>query len=364
MGGLPPDAPRSALAKVRALQRGDRPDTLPVGVEIELEEVALEHLEQSLRAGDGLRELLVSAFQELTTALGRRPTLTEVDRRGRYAPQAYVQRFGSWFDALRAMGVLANEESDLQIVCGEFLRELERTAMTRSFKMVVMKAMVAHRQLPGAVPLSELVTYFRTHFDQERYAADVAGTDIDEVSGVADDVLGQYIVRNPINAWIGGNTREPSRYFAYDPAGQMFRYVGPNPERTEAFLEAVSERVDWRLHGYMQRPGPARNLFKVIPTGEGGSACIMLGNSAGDGLPRGEGWRLVRINGHYLYAKFAKVAINLLRAMPDDTRGLPNLLIDELKKLFCDDRLLDFGRAYRVRITREAGEGCWVLEAG
>ncbi|HQN10538.1 MAG TPA: DEAD/DEAH box helicase family protein [Quisquiliibacterium sp.] len=359
-----PDAPRKAFDGVRRLVAGERPSTLPDGVEVQLEERALAHLEQALHAGDGLRVLLKQAFAELTTALGRRPTLLELECRGRYAPELYRRQFGrSWYRVLDAMGHLSADEAALEAQCGAFLAELERTAMTRSFKMVVLKAMLEHRSLPGAIRLDDLVAYFRRHFEAERHRADIADTELADVAHVAGDVIARYIAKNPINAWVGGKTREASRFFAWDPAGSLFRYVGPRPEQVDAFLAAVTERVDWRLQRYAQRPGPACNLYKVIPTGQGGGACIMLGNASGDGMPRGEGWQLVRINGRYRYAKFAKVAINVMRDAPSDARGAGNLLVTELQALFGDDRLLDFARVYRVRIARLPGEACWAIEA-
>ena len=359
-----PDAPRNALAGVRRMVGGERPETLPVGVEVELDELALDNLERALRAGDGLRALLKEAFSEVQSALGRRPTMLELDRRGRYSPALYLRQFGrSWYRVLDALECLTAEEAEIEARCGDFLAELERTAMTKSFKMVVLKAMLEHRSLPGAIRLDELVAYFRRHFEPERHRADIANTEIADVAHVASDVIGRYIVRNPINAWVGGNSREQSKYFAWDPAGMLFRYVGPRPEHVDAFLAAVAERVDWRLQSYAQRPGPARNLYKVIPTGQGGGACIMLGHDSGDGMPRGEGWKLVRINGRYRYAKFAKVAINLIRETPSDDRGAGNLLVTELEELFGGVNLLEFSRVYRVRITRLPVEECWEIEA-
>jgi hypothetical protein len=102
-------------------------------------------------------------------------------------------------------------------------------------------------------------------------------------------------------------------------------------------------------------------VFPVIPAGNAAGTgeepearrhCIMFGTSI-EGLPRG--WHLVTINGKNLYGKFAKVALNVLKAVPQDTSEVPNLLTDELRALF--------GGALpskpRVRLVRETSAAVW-----
>jgi hypothetical protein len=173
---------------------------------------------------------------------------------------------------------------------------------------------------------------------------------------VAAPVLDTYVIANPINAWIGGNTTAPSPWFAYDAGTKTFSYIGPMASDGAAFAEAVKERVDWRLDTYLSRPGPGRNTYKVIPNGN--SACIMLGNASGDGLPRSGGWKVIKINGAFRYAKFARIAINLIAAEPDGD----NVIVPELQKLLGSD-LLEFNRPQRVMIGAESDSDCWLISA-
>jgi hypothetical protein len=161
---------------------------------------------------------------------------------------------------------------------------------------------------------------------------------------------------NPINAWIGGNTTAASPWFAYDDATRTFSYVGPAASDDAAFAQALKERIDWRLETYLSRPGPGRNTYKVIPNGN--SACIMLGSPSGDGVPRGGGWKVIRINGGFRYAKFARIAINWIAAAPEGD----NLITQELQHLLGSD-LLEFNRPQRVIITGESDSDCWILSA-
>jgi hypothetical protein len=201
-----------------------------------------------------------------------------------------------------------------------------------------------------------LAAHFRQHFSKARFSRDIVGTDIADVLHVAPAVLGAYLIANPINAWISGNTTRPSPWFAYDAESRTFSYIGPTPSDEAAFAEAIRERVDWRLETYLSWPGPGCNTYKVIPNGN--SACIMLGNASGDGLPRSGGWKVVRISGAFRYAKFARVAINWIAAEPDGD----NVILPELQQLLGSD-LLEFNRPQRVMIAAESDSDCWQIHA-
>ena len=264
--------------------------------------------------------------------------------------------FLTWLGALEACGALTDRDRVLGRECGPFLNEIERTLMTRSYKMVVLDAMLEPEGFRRSISLDELAGHFRRHFSKARYSRDFVGADIEDVMQVAPTVLDAYIRANPINAWIGGNTGAASPWFEYDDGTRTFSYIGSTTGDDAAFAEAIKERVDWRLETYLSRPGPGRNTYKVIPNGDG--ACIMLGNPAGDGLPRNGGWKVIRINGAFRYAKFARIAINWIATEPDGN----NAISQELQKLLGSD-LLEFDRPHRVIIAAESDSECWQLSA-
>ena len=79
-------------------------------------------------------------YRSLRDTLGRRPSLMEFYRSGA-SLQEMRHQFGHWF------ALVATEESELPDTQrtiigkhGDFLRELETTAMTKSYKMVLLEA--------------------------------------------------------------------------------------------------------------------------------------------------------------------------------------------------------------------------------
>lgn len=339
--------PAKALALLTRWQsEGASPPGVPEGVQVEFEPVALGLLRESIQAASPLRQLVLADLAEVTARLGRPPTLTEWQLSGRYSPKTARTSLGvdRWHRVLEAAGSLTPEAQVLERVAGEFLRDIETTRMTKSFKMVVLLALCEGGSFRTSIGIADLIKHFRAYFAEDRHREDVTGTVVEEVETVPSAKWRAYLLANPINAWIGGNTGAASAYFAWNEAASEFRYIGPNPGAdpalARAFAAAVKDRADAQLHAYWRRSGPGRFVFPVIPIGgtaeaETGSqrrtVCVMFGQDRA-GLPAG--WHLVAINGKHLYGKFVKVALNVLRSAPTDSRDVPNVLTTELESLF------------------------------
>lgn len=354
----------TALEMLQRWQQGVRPDGIPEGVTVELEPVALESLRQSLRTASPLRELVLQDLCSLSNQLGRMPTLAEVDRLGRYGPRQCRQALGCrrWHQVAVALGQADEADMVLDVQAGAFLEEVETTRMTKSFKMVVLLAMLQGQHFQTTIGMEALVAFFRHYCAEERHRLDINGTNVQDGEAASAATWSGYLQSNPINAWIGGNTGKQSPYFAFDEAAREFRYIGPRPASMALFQRALLERVTWRLADYWGRPSPGRFVFSVIPTGSGQGLCIMFGNGASRaGLP--DGWHPVRINGRFAYGKFVKVALNVLKATPSNDGSAPNLLTEELRQLLAVPNDDVRGRRLRVRLVPLPAEGSWAIEA-
>jgi hypothetical protein len=85
--------------------------------------------------GDGIR----NEYAALRDSLGRRPTLAEFYRSGS-SMQAMRSEYQSWFALVEAMDDLDPDEQEIAAKHRAFLREVETTNMTKSFKMVLLEA--------------------------------------------------------------------------------------------------------------------------------------------------------------------------------------------------------------------------------
>jgi hypothetical protein len=168
--------------------------------------------------------------------------------------------------------------------------------------------------------------------------------------------------RNPFAAWTNtGKNGERSVYFAYDAVLGQFSFVGPKGSNADAYAAAIEDRVAFRLAEYFEVRFERKNVFNVINAGDN-RGIIMLGSDESAPIPRSQGWKQVKMNGQRWSAKFAKIAVNVLKESPDDGAS-PNLLTEQLEAMFGAGGYLP-QRGNRVRITPVPDEDdVWLIDA-
>jgi len=373
-----PEPAKALKAMQQWATAGIRPDGIPEGVTIEIDPVALATLRESLNVASPLRQLVLDDLLQLRERLGRVPAASVWQRQGRYSLATARTALGvdRWNRVLQAAELLSPEASALEQKVGEFLREIEKTAMSKSFKMVVLLAMCTKTGFQRAIHLDDLARFFRTFFSEERHRSDIAGQPVENAETVAVAIWSKYILENPINAWIGGNTNKPSQFFSWSQQSREFKYIGPSVDGQGAestlFGDAVLDRATARLVNYWGSPGPGRFVFSVIPTGAGDESkplerserglCIMFGDGAQrSGVP--EGWHAVRINGEFYYGKFVKIALNVLKIKPTDDRNVPNELTPQLHQLLTHDATGTLPPRPRIRLLKSPVSSTWEILA-
>jgi superfamily II DNA or RNA helicase/HKD family nuclease len=181
-------------------------------------------------------------YDALKGSLGRRPTLLEFYRASGNLTRVR-QQTGSWFELVQKKEDL---ETPLQGPPLEFLRELEKTKMVKSYKMVLLEAF---QELDGWATPPSLADLARRSWDvlQRRRSLLV------DVPSQYKDGSGrewrQYWRGNPVNAWIGGNTGEAKPFFRIDED----RLVAQFAVQDDAFPDLVQEIVDYKLATYEGR---------------------------------------------------------------------------------------------------------------
>jgi hypothetical protein len=211
------------------------------------------------------------------------------------------------------------------------------------------------------VAVTDLAARFRAFFlGSPKHRRDLVKTDIEALEGVTEEQLVAYLERNPIAAWTNtGKDGQRATFFTYNMGAKTLTF---NEPRDVAGLDgALRERVAYRLAHYFETRFARRNVFNVINAGQD-HGIIMLGADEEAPVPRNEGWKPVEIGGRKMFAKFAKIAINILKDEPTDDSAIPNRLTEVLEELFGPGGYLPM-HGNRVRITPSPNQiGAWVIE--
>lgn len=292
--------------------------TLPPGCTVTYDLVVMDILRDLLprqTAGGALVEAYYNGFKERH---GERPLAVEAFHDG-YNPRTLRTAAGSWLRFVDSKGDLAPGQKQTLEDHGDFLSALEKTPMTRSFKVLTLQAMLQRDALPGALEISQLTAEFaRIAGRSATLKADV-GVPLEDATR-----LRKYLEMNPLAAWTEGKGTGGNAYFSY--TNGLFRSTfDVSLETRETFKDLVSEILDWRLAEYLQRHAHQEEGFIGRVTHSAGRPIILLPDRRkAPELPHG--LTNVIVDGEPYECKFVKIALNVMTQPGEKANVLPEVL--------------------------------------
>jgi hypothetical protein len=212
------------------------------------------------------------------------------------------------------------QESALQLHKA-FLRELEATQMTRSYKMIVLLAMLNEDRFPGSIGIEELVDSVRRIARRSQHIQNDFGEALRDAAA-----LQRHLEENPIRAWKDGKGTGGHSYFHYD--GAEFSFADPTSgSHRRALQDLARELCDWRLAQYLMRAertdAPTHFLGRVREVG--GRAVVELpSREEVSGIPWGE--ISVSIGDRRYQAHVGKRQLDRLQLPGSERNVLPEVL--------------------------------------
>jgi hypothetical protein len=135
-----------------------------------------------------------------------------------------------------------------------FLRDLETTGMSRSYKMLVLSAMLDAGRLPGGIGLGDLATRVAEMASRQASIRDDLSVDPTNLP-----MLEGKLRQMPIAKLAGGARAKGGPWFRFRDADGVFETVGEfgvAAADREVAAGLVREIVEWRLAQYFLRDSP------------------------------------------------------------------------------------------------------------
>ena len=294
--------------------------TLPPGCEVTYELGAIDILRSLLRIpkdDDALR----AYYLDFRERHGARPTALEAHHDG-YAPRAARATYGSWLGFVASMGDLTTEQTGALEHARAFLTQLEATPMTKSFKMLVLLAMLNENALPGGILIDRLCDAVARLVRRSAQLRQDVGPALDQPRE-----LRQLLIQNPIAAWTGGRGTGDEAYFRLE--GEQFSTVLSATGTSRAALqELIRELADWRLAEYLDRPASqssaAGRIVCKVSHANGRPILFLPDRELQPSIPSGT--VDVTIDAKLYEADFVKIAVNVLREKGREDNALPTIL--------------------------------------
>jgi superfamily II DNA or RNA helicase/diadenosine tetraphosphate (Ap4A) HIT family hydrolase len=236
---------------LQMLQRGEA--QLPAGCSVTYELATIDLIEQVLRPASRT-EAMNAFYRDFEERHDQRPTAREAYHAS-YNPRALKASHGSWYGYVAAMGGFQAEDRAAWEHQRAFFEMVEVTPMVRSYKMLVLLAMLHSESISDEITIDQMVQNIRRIANRSAVLRDDLGQEHME----SDLRLQRHLERNPIEAWTntgsvhrGGATGTEKAYFEYRE--DTFRWVGGNLGiHRDRFADLLRELVDWRLAEYLDR---------------------------------------------------------------------------------------------------------------
>lgn len=218
-----------------ALERfADNQISFPAGCEVTYDLQALDILRGLIRQPrDG--EELAAFYRDFRDRHGTRPTASEVQHAG-FNP-ARTGHTG-WLGFVSDMGDLSTDQRSAWTTHRALLDEIETTRMTRSYKMLVLRAMIEADAFPGRIALTDMVEKVARMARRNAQIKSDLSVDPEDSSGLRSVLLQQPLKILSETEWfrLGPGTFETT--FADGDSGKL--------------RELAAEIVEWRLLRYFQ----------------------------------------------------------------------------------------------------------------
>jgi superfamily II DNA or RNA helicase/HKD family nuclease/diadenosine tetraphosphate (Ap4A) HIT family hydrolase len=289
---------------------------LPPGCEVTYELEAQNILRALLGRVSNDVEAIRRRFHDFRALHGVRPTAAELYREG-YNLRMLQQRYGSWLGFVSAEDALTEDERRAFSAHRGFLESLENTRMVKSYKMLVLLALVRRSGVPGSLSIDELAGDVRAMATQDaRVGADLA----DHLA--TDARLRSLLQQEPIEAWIEGRSTGGVSYFAYE-RNRFSVLPASSGQSLPALPDMTEELAEWRLAEYFKSP-PALYVLNVSHSDGGRPILFLPARSRAPDLPRG--WHDVEVGGEVLSLNFVEIAVNVAQRAGASENVLPEIL--------------------------------------
>jgi len=203
-----------------------------------------------MRKHEPLKQRMLDEYQRLRDYLGQRPTRTDMYNGVDIPLERYLQPDG-WLGFLESIGELTSEERTwLGTPAAQFLREVEKTSMVKSYKMPTIMAFLQGGRIVPAVDEKMIAQSWR-----EYYQEPVRGKDMEKDASSRnwrnweDARLYKLVEQNPINF-----LSKSSQFFSYDQINKRFRLAEElNLYLTPTLAGHVEDILSWRTENYFAK---------------------------------------------------------------------------------------------------------------
>jgi type I site-specific restriction endonuclease len=226
--------------------------TIPDSCTLQLETNVINLLDEMARKQQPRKQQLLSAYWQVKEELGRRPTYKELHLRGRMSAKPYYDEWKSYHAFLYWAEELTSEEEEVFLKYESWLKEVEKTGMQKSYKMVVLKAMLdkGSRRWYESITPEEVAPFFHHYLTSEEYRKriDFSDKSSQKLWEYDERKVAKLVATMPMSKWSGS-----SKGLIGFEDNLFTVHLEVEREEEELLYEFTREVCEYRLQYFFQR---------------------------------------------------------------------------------------------------------------
>lgn len=231
------------------------PPSVPDGCSIDLDLRVIDLIRVMRSKRHPRKALLRDDYFLVKRDLGRRPTYLEMHLHGSMDSKAIKQEYGGYFPFLSAIGELDEREQEVLCAFEDWLKELESTNMTKSYKMVLLLAMLerGERDWPKRITPGEVAPFFHAYYVEKEYRRRTDFNDGTTRNFMQYDPakVAKLVAKMPMTKW-SGSSKGIARF-----SGTEFWFELDKDGLNADVFKWTREICLYRLHFHFERKGQA-----------------------------------------------------------------------------------------------------------
>lgn len=226
---------------------------VPASCMIDIDLRAINLLKELKRKQQPRKQQILSDYFRVKEECGYCPSYLEFHRHGYENSMAVRQEFGSYIGFLYWAEELSEKEKEAFKDGEAWLTEVEKTGMSKSYKMVVLQYMLNRGASEWLKPVTpdEVAPYFFDYLTEKEYRRKIDFADKDKKNWTEDDMgkVAKLIARMPMTKF-GGSA-------SFD--GELFKLnLEFDYEVNESIYEWTKEVCEYRLESYFEKKAEKR----------------------------------------------------------------------------------------------------------
>ncbi|WML44344.1 hypothetical protein RCG20_00010 [Neobacillus sp. PS3-40] len=225
---------------------------MPDFCEIDLDVNVINLLEEMARKKQPRREMLFADYMALMRELGGRPSYLKLHFQGATDSPHYKQEFQSYVGFLNWAEELSGREIEVFERYENWFIEVEKTVMSKSYKMVVLLAMLQRGAANWYKPISshETAPFFHQYLTEKEYRKRIDFSDkgAKKLWNYDENSVSKLIATIPMTKWSGSS----KVLISYE--NDLFTLNFDVAEEDEKILfQWTKEICKYRLHYHFER---------------------------------------------------------------------------------------------------------------